>query len=324
MTVLAKPAMLAVPAKLIRLAGLTRPSSPHVRHAGDRPEAGPSMTNSGSDCLPEAVRLRLDLGYDGSDFSGWAIQPGRRTVQGDLEQALSTLFRAARLRLVVAGRTDTGVHASGQVAHCDVPVVAWDQQASTGIRRLAGLLARDVRVFAMAPAPPGFDARFSAIWRRYQYRISDAPYGTDPLRRHDTAAWRRSLDADAMHAAAQELLGLNDFAGYCRRRDGATSVRTLHSLDVTRAGEIIDIRVQADAFCHSMVRSIVGALAAVGEGSRPVGWPAALLQRATRSDEITVAPASGLTLTAVGYPPEGDLAARAEQTRAVRPGLSED
>ncbi|MDQ1731193.1 MAG: tRNA pseudouridine38-40 synthase [Pseudonocardiales bacterium] len=267
-------------------------------------------------------RLRLDLGYDGTDFSGWAVQPGRRTVQGELERALSTLFRAELVRLTVAGRTDAGVHATGQVAHCDVPGAAWDQVADKALRKLNGLLDRDVRVYSLAPAAPGFDARFAATWRRYRYRISDAPYGADPLRRRDTVGWRRSLDAAAMHEAAQRLLGLHDFAGFCRRRESGTSIRTLQQLDVLRQGYDVDVLVQADAFCHSMVRSLVGALAAVGDGSRPLDWPASLLSLTARSDEITVAPAHGLTLTAVGYPPDEALAARAEQTRAIRTGLN--
>jgi tRNA pseudouridine38-40 synthase len=264
------------------------------------------------------VRLRLDLGYDGAGFSGWALQPDRRTVQGVVEAALSTLYRVERVRVTVAGRTDTGVHATGQVAHCDVTATGWHQQEQTGLRRLAGLLPPDVRIYSMTRAAYGFDARFSALWRRYRYRISDASFGVDALRRHDTVGWRRRLDVDAMHDAAQGLLGLHDFAAYCRRRDGATSIRTLQQLDVLRRGDQIDILVQADAFCHSMVRSVVGALASVGEGNRPIDWPAALLSQATRSDEITVAPAHGLTLTTVGYPPDAELAGRADQTRALR------
>jgi tRNA pseudouridine38-40 synthase len=264
------------------------------------------------------VRLRLDLGYDGAGFSGWALQPDRRTVQGVVEAALSTLYRVERVRVTVAGRTDTGVHATGQVAHCDVTAADWHEQQYKGLRLLAGLLPPDVRIYSMMRAADGFDARFSALWRRYRYRISDAPFGVDPLRRHDTVGWRRRLDADAMHDAAQGLLGLHDFAAYCRRRDGATSIRTLQQLDVLRHGDQVDVLVQADAFCHSMVRSVVGALAAVGERNRPIDWPTALLSRATRSDEITVAAAHGLTLTAVGYPPDAELAGRADQTRALR------
>jgi tRNA pseudouridine38-40 synthase len=244
-------------------------------------------------------------------------------VQGVVEQALRTVFRSDEARLTVAGRTDAGVHASGQVAHVDVDADRWQQQASKALRQLNGLLSADVRVFGISVAPAGFDARFSALWRSYRYQICDAPFGVSPLRRRDTVGWRRSLDSDAMHQAAQALLGLNDFAAFCRRRETGTAIRTLQRLDVLRSGDRIDVLVQADAFCHSMVRSLVGALAAVGEAYRPPDWPASLLQLTKRSDEITVAPAHGLTLTAVGYPDAAELAARAEQTRAVRPELSD-
>jgi len=264
------------------------------------------------------VRLRLDLGYDGTDFAGWAVQPGLRTIQGVLEDALGTLFRVPRVPVVVAGRTDAGVHASGQVCHCDVDAAQWAQQRDRITRRLAGLLPADVRVYSVAEAPVHFDARFGALWRRYRYRICDAESGPEPLRRLDTVGWRRRLDAEAMQQAATKLLGLHDFAAFCRRRDGATTIRSLQRLEVLRTGDLVELTVQADAFCHSMVRSLVGALAAVGEGARPADWPAGLLSRDRRADEVTVAPPQGLTLLAVGYPPEAELAARAEQSRATR------
>jgi len=264
------------------------------------------------------VRLRLDLGYDGAGFSGWATQPGLRTVQGTLEQALQVLLRSGPVALTVAGRTDAGVHATGQVAHCDVDEAVWTGQAPRALRRVNGLLPPDVRVYAMTVVSGDFDARFSAVWRRYRYRIADAAFGVDPLLRHDTVGWKRSLDADVMHEAAQGLLGLHDYAAFCKRRDGATTVRTLQGLDVVRTGDLIEIEVQADAFCHSMVRSLVGALAAVGEGRRPVEWPATLLTLAARADAVAVAPAHGLTLVEVGYPHADQLAARAVETRAVR------
>lgn len=264
------------------------------------------------------VRLRLDLGYDGTDFAGWAVQPGLRTVQAVLEAALGTLFRVPRVPVVVAGRTDAGVHASGQVCHCDVDPGRWEDERDRIVRRLAGLLPPDVRVHAVQPAPAHFDARFGALWRRYRYRICDAEYGAPALRRVDTAAWKRSLDAPAMHQAGQRLLGLNDYAAFCRRRPGASTVRNLQRLTVVRTGELVEIEVQADAFCHSMVRSLVGALAAVGEASKDVDWPRLLLTLGRRSDQVTVAPANGLTLLEVGYPSEAELAARAAETRAVR------
>jgi len=264
------------------------------------------------------IRLRLDVCYDGTDFFGWAAQPGLRTVEQMLQDALSTLARAEHLRLTVAGRTDAGVHAEGQVAHLDLDAARWHELSDTALRRLNGLLPGDVRVLAITVAPPGFDARFSALWRSYRYRISDADFGVRPLRRRDTALWRRALDAPAMHAAAQRLLGLRDFAAFCKRREGATTIRTLQRLDVVRDGDAIEIHARSDAFCHSMVRSLVGALAAVGEGRRDADWLAGLLELGSRSGEVTVAPPHGLTLVAVGYPSDAELAGRAEQTRAIR------
>jgi tRNA pseudouridine38-40 synthase len=259
------------------------------------------------------VRVRLDVSYDGTDFAGWAVQPGRRTVQGVLEEALRTVLRLPAVPLTVAGRTDAGVHATGQVAHCDLPAVPDDL-----VRRLAGVLPADVRVRAARAAPAAFDARFAALRRRYVYRISDAPGGVEPLHRRHVLAWPRGLDVGAMSDAAHALLGLHDFAAYCRRRAGATTVRNLQQLAVRRAAAEIAVDVVADAFCHSMVRSLVGALLAVGDGRRPADWPAALLARTERADEVTVAPAHGLTLVEVEYPRDDELAARAEVTRARR------
>ncbi|MGH3907993.1 MAG: tRNA pseudouridine(38-40) synthase TruA [Pseudonocardiaceae bacterium] len=265
------------------------------------------------------LRYRLDIRYDGAGFSGWARQPNRRTVQGVLEDALRLLLRIPAA-LTVAGRTDAGVHATGQVAHLDVPPGALppDQLA----RRLARLLPADVRVPVVREVPLSFDARFSALRRHYRYRICDAPWGVDPLRRHDTLAHSRLLDEDRMNAASAELLGEHDFAAFCRRREGATTVRALQRLDWTRDDpHLLVAHVAADAFCHSMVRSLVGALLAVGEGRRPPAWPAELLRRTDRTSEVTVALAHGLALVGVDYPDDDQLAARAQQTRALRHAL---
>ncbi|HET8680728.1 MAG TPA: tRNA pseudouridine(38-40) synthase TruA [Micromonosporaceae bacterium] len=266
------------------------------------------------------TRVRLDVSYDGTDFSGWAVQPDRRTVAGELTGVLDQLFGpGGAVGLTVAGRTDAGVHATGQVCHVDVPADRWAQLGGTLVRRLAGLLPPDVRVTAASAVPDAFDARFSALSRRYAYRVSDAPYGAEPLRRRDTLAWPRPLDPAAMQAAAAGLLGEHDFAAYCKRKEDATTVRAVSRLDWARAGDGVRVAtVEADAFCQSMVRSLVGALLAVGDGRRPAGWPAALLSRAERASEVNVAPAHGLTLVAVAYPPPDAYAARAELTRRRR------
>ena len=260
------------------------------------------------------VRVRLDVSYDGTDFSGWAAQPGRRTVQDELQRALATVLRVPAVAVTVAGRTDTGVHATGQVAHVDLPAPP-DPKLLT---RLAGVLPPDVRVRRIRVAPPHFDARFGALWRRYEYRISDHPAGVAPLRRRFVLDHRRELDVAAMADAAARVLGLHDFAAFCKFRDTGTTIRTVQSFDVRRAGGEIVATIQADAFCHSMVRSLVGALMAVGVGRRPPEWPAALLSLAARSNDVTVAPAHGLTLVEVGYPPDDELAARLAVTRAKR------
>ncbi|RJQ69634.1 tRNA pseudouridine(38-40) synthase TruA [Pseudonocardiaceae bacterium YIM PH 21723] len=261
------------------------------------------------------VRVRLDLGYDGTDFSGWARQPERRTVCGVLEETLSRILRMD-VQLTVAGRTDAGVHASAQVAHADLPA---DIDPDRLPRRLARLLPADVRVFQATPAPEGFDARFSAMRRHYRYLITDAPWGADPLRARTVLAWHRPLDVDAMNAAAAELLGLRDFCAFCKRREGATTIRELQRFHLQRYHDgIIVAELSADAFCHSMVRSLIGALLPVGEGKRPVGWPAELLTRNERANGVSVAPAHGLTLVGVDYPPDEALAARAIEARNRR------
>jgi tRNA pseudouridine38-40 synthase len=262
----------------------------------------------------------LDISYDGTDFSGWAQQPGRRTVCGQLTDALGRVLRTP-VALTVAGRTDAGVHATGQVAHADLPGGLDEQWL---VRRLARLLPPDVRVRAVTAVPDAFDARFSALRRHYRYRVATAPYGAEPLRARDTLSWPHPLDLTAVTAASQLLLGEHDFAAFCKRRDGATTVRALQELTWIRRDDgndssgVVQAAVAADAFCHSMVRSLVGALLDVGRGRRSVDWPASLLTRTQRASEVPVAPAHGLTLVAVDYPPAAELAARAHATRRLR------
>lgn len=310
------------------------------------------------------MRIRLDIAYDGAAFSGWARQPGLRTVQGVLEEALTILLRRSRVepRLTVAGRTDAGVHARGQVAHLDLPLEALiaigeprtrvrgrgaaaaestHAPASDGSsnssaqelaarvellrRRLSGILGSgdtDVVVHGASVAPAGFDARFSAIWRRYQYRIADDLAVHDPLARGFTVTMPGVLDVDAMNASAASLIGLNDFAAFCKPRAEATTIRTLQHYRWERHVDgVLIASLQADAFCHSMVRALVGSSAAVGAGVLDAADPAELMRAAMRTSAFKVLPAHGLVLTEVGYPPDDELATRAEQTRARRDGI---
>ncbi|MFC7376053.1 tRNA pseudouridine(38-40) synthase TruA [Brachybacterium sp. GCM10030267] len=300
------------------------------------PAAIPEPTRAATPEEP-TTRLRLDLSYDGTDFHGWAAQPGRRTVQGELEAALAQIARR-ELRVTVAGRTDAGVHARGQVCHLDVPdtVLATmpgrsdRSPADSLVTRLAGVLPPDVVVHVAREVPSDFDARFGALWRRYRYRISDGPAVHDPLRR-DVLRHRRRLDIDAMTEASRPLLGEHDFLSFCRPREGATTIRTLREFhwerpDIGRADEgLVVATVVADAFCHHMVRSLVGALIGVGEGRRDAEWPSRVLSARTReaarrdgAGSAPMCPPQGLTLDHVAYPPDEELAARAALARARR------
>jgi tRNA pseudouridine38-40 synthase len=270
--------------------------------------------------VSDTIRLRLDVSYDGADFSGWAVQPGRRTVAGVLTEALGRLVGPDHpLGLTVAGRTDAGVHATGQVCHVDLPAESWSTLESSLLRRLAALMPPDARVRTVTPVPGTFDARFSATFRRYEYRVADTGWGPEPLRRHDTLGWVRPLDLDRLNAAAAGLLGEHDYAAYCKRKEHATTIRAITRLDWRRDPDRVCVAtVQADAFCQSMVRSLVGAMLPVGDGRRDPFWPATLLTLSERSSEVTVAPAHGLTLIEVGYPAETEYAIRADATRRLR------
>ncbi|MFT0846513.1 tRNA pseudouridine(38-40) synthase TruA [Actinomycetaceae bacterium L2_0104] len=280
------------------------------------------------------LRIRLDLAYDGTGFHGWAAQPGQRTVEGVLSRALSTIFRTD-VTLTVAGRTDAGVHARGQVVHFDIDDATYRALPGRSnltpeqslVRRVNALLAReadgpkgscDVVVHRAGIVPAGFDARFSAVSRSYTYRVCDVPQSFDPLRRRDVLWLTEPVDVEAMNRAAHGLLGEHDFISYCKPREGATTIRELQRLDARRSDGLIEITARADAFCHSMVRTLVGALLRVGHGKREEGWPARRLAERTRNGEVVVAPPHPLTLQHVEYPADSELAARAALTRNVR------
>jgi len=261
------------------------------------------------------VRLRLDLSYDGAGFHGWAAQPGLRTVQGEVEAAVATVLSLETpAPLTCAGRTDAGVHARGQVTHVDLDDSI---DGETLARRLRSLLPDDIGLRSLTPAPPGFDARFSALERRYVYRLRDRG-PSDPLARGHVVDWPRELDVDAMNAAAEHLLGEHDFAAFCKKREGATTIRTLLALRSERRDGLLETTVRADAFCHSMVRSLMGTLVAVGEHRFAPDWAASVLASAVRDARVKVMPAHGLVLEEVVYPPDDALAARASQARRRR------
>jgi tRNA pseudouridine38-40 synthase len=290
------------------------------------------------------TRLRLDISYDGTRFCGWSKQPGLRTVQGTLEDALATVFRRTpeAPRLTVAGRTDAGVHALGQVAHLDLTTEQWESlqdlrrgkspkppkfpkppstAPDTLARRVNGIagLDTDVYVGRASIAPAGFDARFSASWRRYEYRIADNSSTRSPLERGHTVWYPATLEVGAMNAAAASLTGLHDWASYCKPRDGATTIRTLQEFEWTRDKDgVLIAHLRADAFCHSMVQALVGASVAVGAGKLQPGELVDLRDARARTSAFTVMPAKGLALMEVGYPEDAQLGARAEQTRARR------
>jgi len=271
--------------------------------------------------MTRMTRVRLDLAYDGTQFAGWARQrSGVRTVQQVLEEALTAVLRVAEpVQLTVAGRTDSGVHASGQVAHFDLPDGVWAAHREKLLRRLAGKLPLDVRVAKASVAPEGFDARFAATSRRYVYRVCDSKVGTLPTRRGFVLWHNRELDLDRLAEASRLLLGEHDFAAYCKKRDGATTIRRL--LDVhwerTRPDEV-EATIEADAFCHSMVRALVAALLMAGDGRCAPDFPAAVLASRERHPSVNVLPPHGLTLERVSYPDDAELAARVAETRKIR------
>lgn len=259
------------------------------------------------------IRLRIDLAYDGTDFLGWAIQSEGRTVQGTIQDALATIV-GDPVTLTVAGRTDSGVHAAAQVAHVDLPLDVWERYQDRFVYRLQSLMPEDIAIHAVTVAAPGFDARFSALARHYIYRIAEQ---ADPLHRRDRIV-RPKLDVDAMRSGGKALLGEHDFLAFCKPREGATTIRTLQRCDVEVSDGVIELYVSADAFCHSMVRAIAGALVAVGEHRRDLDWIRSLLNVEFKPSDVPVLPAQGLTLINVDYPPDAELAARAAQTRAKR------
>ncbi len=257
------------------------------------------------------LRLRLDIAYDGSNFSGWAKQPQLRTVQEVVEEAISTIARI-KVETIVAGRTDAGVHATGQVIHVDIP-----ENLDLGdlAYRLNRILDADLRILKVSVAPPGFHARFSALRRQYSYKIQDANRVVLPLNRFDIATWYRPLNMDLMNQASALLLGENNFVAFCKFREGQTTIRDLQKFSWVRDEKgLLIADIVADAFCYSMVRNLVGAVACVGEGKFEPGWVKKVLDNEVRISDSLVYPAQGLTLEYVDYPADNQLLLRANAT----------
>lgn len=279
-------------------------------------------------------RIRLDLAYDGNAYHGWAAQPGLPTVQGVLQEGLATLIRR-EVPVVVAGRTDAGVHARGQVVHFDLTEEEWSRLARgrditpavAMLRRIGGVLSRQGRaviVHSARQVPDDFDARFSALSRSYTYRLADGPQRRDPLRRFDTAWHPRGLDERLMNAEAISAVaadgGVRDFGSFCKPREMSTTIRQLQSFSIRRGpDDVLLAQLTADAFCHHMVRALIGACIDVGEGRREPGWVLSRLERPSWDSSVRLAPPNGLVLESVQYPSDDQLRARAEQTRALRP-----
>ena len=269
------------------------------------------------------TRLRLDLSYEGTNYAGWATQPEHPTVQAHVEQALTTALRLPTpARVWCAGRTDSGVHARGQVAHVDVPTESLQVTPQRLAIQLRALLPDDIVVHSAREVSVDFDARFSCLWRRYEYLIDDRGIGLNPLTRAFVVENYRALDVDLMNAASAPFLGLRDFAAFCKPKPGRTTIRELMEFRWSRTVDgLVRADVKADAFCHSMVRFMVGVMLPVGEGGKPVDWPAAMLSSGVRPEGepgFNLAPAKGLVLAEVAYPADEHLAARAAATRGRR------
>ena len=265
-------------------------------------------------------RLRINIAYDGTAFFGWATQPDKRTIQDLVEEAVARISRGD-VESVVAGRTDAGVHATGQVIHIDLPdAVFADGLTYRDLRyKLNRILDEDVRIMDISDAPEGFHARFSALRRIYTYKILDNNEVIAPLSRYDVAPWYRPLDVELMNKASALVLGHHDFAAFCKFKEGGTTIRTLEKYQWHRDSEgLLIAEVVADAFCYSMVRNLVGAVVCVADGRKDPSWMAELLANKERVSDSLVFPARGLSLTRVEYPSNDELLDRARVTIGKR------
>ena len=262
------------------------------------------------------IRIRGKIAYDGKDFSGWGMQPDRRTVQGDLEDAISTLLRVDRVIVQCAGRTDAGVHATAQVIHFDIAEKdAMEMKDLT--YKINAILPEDISIQELEVTTSDFDARFVALSRSYEYLIYQGQ--RNPLLRDRAHRSYLPLNVQAMHDASQSLIGLHDFSAFCKKREGATTIRTLMKFDWSELPDgLIKVELEADAFCYSMVRGLIGAVLAIGEGKFDKAWLENYLAGKEREAHVFAAPALGLTLVDVKYPEPSEYAKRIAETLQVR------
>ena len=244
------------------------------------------------------LRIRIDLAYDGTNYAGWAKQPDQRTIQEEIETALAKITQSP-IETIVAGRTDAGVHASGQVVHFDVPE---NSEIKELLFKLNRMLDDDIRVLKVTVMDKGFHARFSATRRYYTYKILDGNQVVSPLHRVDVSPWYRTLNLDLLNSASALLIGEHDFAAFCKFREGASTVRNLIRFNWIRDDEgYLIAEIAADAFCYSMVRNLVGAVVCVAEGRNNLDWISAMLANKERVPDSLVFVARGLTLSFVEY-----------------------
>jgi tRNA pseudouridine38-40 synthase len=262
------------------------------------------------------IRISGKIAYDGKDFSGWGLQPDRRTVQGVLEDAISTLLRVDRVIVQCAGRTDAGVHATAQVIHFDIAETdAMEMKDLT--YKINAILPEDVSIQELEVTTPDFDARFAALSRSYEYLIYQGQ--RNPLLRERAHRSYLPLDVAAMNDASKALIGLHDFSAFCKKREGATTLRTLMKFEWTETADgLIKVELEADAFCYSMVRGLIGAVLAIGEGKFDKAWLENYLAGREREAHVFAAPALGLTMVDVNYPDASEYANRIGETLQVR------
>jgi len=269
------------------------------------------------------VRFRVDLAYDGTDFAGWAKQPGLRTVEGDLVKMFEKVFGKSKtdFDMRVAGRTDSGVHAKHQVCHLDIPQKRLSRIGRDPLNafRLNTLIADDLIILDIHQITSDFDARFSALGRRYRYTIVDPEFKKDPMLVRYALTHKRVLDVALMNLAAKELIGLKDFAAFCKPRAGASTIRNLTTFEVSRdPGGLITIDIHADAFCHNMIRSLVGSIMAVADGRLSIQDLIHVQKSGKRANKFKTIDAKGLSLESIDYPDPADYAKQANLNRVMR------